>query len=414
MPWFRILSAANAAVLGILISGCSVINQLPVVLFIAFGVNNETEITIENKQRAEQRLKRITNVYTRSNPNVKVQIAIYPTKHLINEIRKRSDVNLGPDLIISNSYQANELLSLGLTTTVPNDQDIRDSIFQDLIPYVSNERGELSAVPTAIFIQLACFNRDTIKTPPKQINELLEISAAGDNVALSGESLQLLWTMGSLGALPAINKVALGETLEKHEYLTINRWMQWLQLASKQQKFKYLRNQSLMRDQLISGELDWITCTSEDIKTLRKGMGSKLGVAPLPNGAKNTAWPTNTLRTLSLGKDSSQRQRKAALELINFIMSPILQRRLMLESQDFLPSNRNIKIPTESSFILNAMITSVSEQSSKNDHYWNSLSRYPMSTFNNLTIILANLVDGLIIPTEATEQLVELLRRDHQ
>jgi hypothetical protein len=106
---------------------------------------------------------------------------------------------------------------------------------------------------------------------------------------------------------------------------------------------------------LISGRLDWIPCYSLTLMTLKSAMGNRLGVSALPSGPGGSPSPLNTLQVLAFGLDSSERQRANSMAFARLIMDPVLQRRVVLQSEEVLSVNRFVQIPVASSGVLAAL-----------------------------------------------------------
>ena len=64
----------------------------------------------------------------------------------------------------------------------------------------------------------------------------------------------------------------------------MTRWLHWLEHASYQQNIRFLNDQRILRQALVAGDLDWITCWSGSLRKLSEIMGEKLALAPLPKG----------------------------------------------------------------------------------------------------------------------------------
>ena len=71
------------------------------------------------------------------------------------------------------------------------------------------------------------------------------------------------------------------------------------------------------------------------------------------------AAPSNTLRVMAFGRNSSRAQREMARALALYVTGPLIQRNLTVESLSFLPVNPNVAIPINSSSALEVMVESM-------------------------------------------------------
>jgi ABC-type sugar transport system, periplasmic component len=160
------------------------------------------------------------------------------------------------------------------------------------------------------------------------------------------------------------------------------------------------------------GEYAWISCSSMDIQTLKKSMGRRLGVSPLPNGRHHVASPINQIRVLALGRDSSARQREASLRFLNYIAQPQVQRDLSLRSFSFLPVNPFVTVPVESSSILRSMVTA-REQAADSQPSLSIISSYGEAS-RSIQTLLVPLIFGVSTPEETADALIKALQQEVQ
>lgn len=84
----------------------------------------------------------------------------------------------------------------------------------------------------------------------------------------------------------------------------------------------FLSNQVVLGEQLIKGQLDWITCWSSQLPKLRGALKEHLGVTILPKGPMGKPSPITRLQVWALGRNSSRRQRSDSLKLLGFMVEP--------------------------------------------------------------------------------------------
>ena len=288
---------------------------------------------------------------------------------------------------------------------------LRSASSPELLHRLRNRQGQLAGQPLMVFPQLACYDRRRLTKPPTSVNGLLRISAAGVPVGLPMEARQLLWTAGTFGAIPGLYDASLGRKPNPQQTAQIRTWLSWMQQASDQQRFNFLPDQTSLREALIKGSVAWMSCSSGELDLLRKTMGTHLGVASLPNGDGHSASPVNRVRVLALGRNSSPLQRQMALALIHFSVGPLVQRSLTLESFSFLPSNPNVRVPVQSSGVLQAMVES-NQQARSSERLASELHQGDPRLQSLQAKVIVPLLFGLVEPSVATERLIAILRRN--
>jgi arabinogalactan oligomer/maltooligosaccharide transport system substrate-binding protein len=176
-------------------------------------IGKDDRISSDTQRDARKRVDLIVSSFQKLYPNVQVQLALYQRSKLISELRRRNAADLGPDLVLTDAQQAKDLLREGLTDPLP--QTERNTVQTDptLIEQVRLNDGRLAGQPLVMFPQIACFNTQVIQKPPETLNELLEVGAAGARVGLPVNMDEVLWTAGSLNALPALAAASRNQAL---------------------------------------------------------------------------------------------------------------------------------------------------------------------------------------------------------
>jgi hypothetical protein len=163
--------------------------------------------------------------------------------------------------------------------------------------------------------QLACFNRSRLPAAPRSTDELLSLSARGVQVGLAIDPVSLHWTCGSLGASEALPTAAASTPLSIAQRQSVVDWMGWLPNASLQQRITFYSTQEQL------------------VQELRQSLGSRLGVAELPDGPRHRAGPVNRLRVWSFGRNSCPRQRLTAEAFAAYSINPPVQRDITVGTQ---------------------------------------------------------------------------------
>ena len=389
--------------------GCTNNGRFPVMLYAAVSISDSASISPAIRTAYTEQIKEIRSGFRRIHPEIDFQISLYPESSFIDELKQRAESDLGPDLVITNTFLAQQLFEEGLTHNQAKDRDNqprRETLEQRSIISASPSRKVASA-PFSIYPQLACFNKDNLNQAPTTITELIELSDSGKRIGLSTKLIQLIWSAGSNGALPAVTAALTHQPLNPQQKSKLTDWLAWLQQANTSEGVHFLSNHSELRKALSVGDLDWISCNSSSITPLIQAMGDRLGLAALPNGTPYSASPINRQRVLALGNDSSAQQRTAALRFATYVKSPIVQQNLSRQSADFLPANPYVKQPQRNASAFEAM-SQANEQSIASQPSIRQFHPYSEAT-QQLNILLPNLIFGQASAQETTTQLLEKL-----
>lgn len=345
------------ALLGCLgLTGCSGRAEFPNVLYLALGTNSDQTIDADLLEQTQARLSLLERGYRRIHPASRFQFGLYPENLISLALSRRNRAGLGPDLIFVNGDTAERMLASGLVAPFPATAEQLKMFDPDDLDQLRNSQGELAGLPVVIQTQVACFNRKRLPDPPSTVTELLAASAAGHPVGLTVELYDLFWTAGSLRALNGISQAVAGRQPSPVEVRQIETWLAWLQNASSQQRVTFYSDQKSALTEFLAGRIDWIPCNSVSLPRLRKQLGSSLGVGALPAGPDGSPpSPMKRIRVFALGTSSSATGRARAIAFTRFTANPLMQRALTVGSQTVLPANRFVKVPVQSSRVLEAM-----------------------------------------------------------
>lgn len=392
------------------LAGCSGGLRPPTVLFLALGTNREQRVDSDLRTGFQQRLQLLGRGFQRIYPDTTIQAGIYPAEHLISAISRRNRAGLEPDLLLVNGDTALTLLSQGLVVPFPAGPELRQTVDPALLARVRNTRGQLAGIPVLVQPQLSCFNRRQVSQPPRNLNELLQLSAEGQAVGLPLDPVNLIWTAGSIGALPAVEKSLRRQPLNPGDQQAIERWMAWLREASGQRLVSFFASQQETVEEFEAGRLAWIPCNTVELPQLEHRLGKALGVEPLPEGPEGQqAAAVNRVRVLALGRHSSPQGRRRALDYVRYIVNPLTQRTMTTGTMIALPANRFITLPVQSSQRLRAMQAAM-EQARQT----NALVALIHSDDSRVALVqglLTRVVFGDTSPASASHALVRILER---
>lgn len=398
-----------AGLAGLALSGCSSGASLPTpsVVYLAIGANADQTVDTNLREDYQGRLALMQAGFQQLHPGTTFQLGIYPDRQMQAAIQRRSHAGLAPDLLIISGDLALQLLEAGLVDPFPADAALQNQFDPDVLNRLRSPDGRLAGLPLLVQTQLACFDRRRLPEAPRTLAELLEVSAAGQAIGLAVDPVNLLWSAGSLGAIPALEQLARRRPLSPEQEQSLEQWLAWLQNASDQQRVTFFGSQQTTDAEFMAGRLAWIPCRSTMLPQMRRRLGEALAVAPLPDGPDHRASPVNRLRVMALGRNSSGAGRQRAVAFSRFGANPLTQRALTLGSQTVLPANRFVAVPVQSSQVLRSMQEAADQGLQANDLI--ALLHSDRNRPARLRNLLIQLVYGELSARAARQKLVQIL-----
>jgi len=272
-------------------------------------------------------------------PGLRIQPSLYSATSVQAELQRQTNSGLGPDLVISDAQTIQALFAARLLDPVPLTPEQRQAIPAELLTRVSTSNGTITGLPVSQYIQLACYDKRKLKSAPKTLRELAQQSSKGNIFGLTQNFENLYWSVGSYGAGKALISSLRGETPTTQDVNQLVQWLTWLRAASFQQNVLFMNDQATLRQQLIKGNLHWISCWSTQLPQLREALKDNLGVGLLPAGPAGKATPVSRLQVWGLGRNSSHQQRLKSEELMQFIVLPWAQKTWALRYRTSYPVN---------------------------------------------------------------------------
>jgi len=379
------------------------------VLYVYVAVRDNTSDLSVNRRTFYQTFKAIEQQFRQVNPRTHFVVQLYRESTLLKEVSHHNASGLGPDLLLVSNRTALQLAQAGLTRSPHLTPELRQVMDPATLSRASlNHPNRLASLPVAQKAQVACYNRERLQQVPTTVQELLAISASGNSVGLALDPADIFWSAGALGAIEALQQAMERRPVSPAQQQDLVRWTRWLQDANTQQRVTFYGNQEALLEGLASGQLDWISCQSTDLLRLQPRLGSKLGVAPLPDGPNGLASPVNELMVMALGVNSSATQRKAAEAFAHFALNPLVQRNITVSLKEVLPVNRFVTVPAESSMVLKAMLRA--QEQSRGAEKVVSMIRLNDNRMHKTQALITRLVFGESTPEVAAQDLIRTLQ----
>ena len=337
------VQALGAALLtSLLLTSCDGdrMQKIPVVLKVAKTIPNDSNAEYDDYSRMRAVLNDLVKQLRDVDDSFQIQVSLYGRRNFLDEIQRQTRSGFGPDLIVTDSETTHSLYNKGLISPIKLKPEEFTNIPNYLFNLVKASDGNYVGQPVSQYVQIACYNKEKITTPPSTLKQL-EQQSEDLTFGMALQLKDLYWSTEAFNAEKAIERAMQGRTPSKEETQKVTNWLTWLKSASYQQNIRFFNDQSSLRKALINGELDWISCWSTNLPELRESMKDKLGVGGLPKGPSKDLRATTRLSVWSLGKNSSRMQREKTLVFIDFITKPWAQKTYSLRNRQSFPVDKN-------------------------------------------------------------------------
>jgi ABC-type glycerol-3-phosphate transport system substrate-binding protein len=367
-------------------------------------------VEVISRQKLSRLWAPLINAYRELEPNVQLELEIFPEAGIFEELRRRNSHGLGPDLLIVNANLAMELRQRDLIRPIPLTPSVAEAIEPTALAKVKVPGG-LAALPLVWSPQLSCYNRSRIAQPPTTVSDLLSLAAGGRRIGITMDPAGLWWSAGALGAEKSLaTLLSPGKRMSSSEHQSLLDWMQWLQQTAMHPQVNLYNNDLELTEALQRGQLDWIPCSSLSLKSLGDAMGTKLGVAVLPGGPGGGPSPNSRMRVFAFGPNSSAHQFRAAMALAELSLNPLMQRYMSISDPQALPVNRHAPPPVANSALLQTLVAAQRQFQQDAPLQRLSLSLSKQQQIRQVfSHELTPMMVGEISPAAATENLIEKL-----
>ena len=238
---------------------------------------------------AFQFVKKLATAYTAKYPNITFDVLNKETEVLRQDFLAASLANSAPDLLWTVNDHAGPFSVAGVIQPVDS--------FVDLKLYVPSVvmGGKTWGVPISSGNHLMLiYNKDLVKTPPKTTDELISMGktlTTGGRYAIVWNQTEPFWMVPWLGGFDGSVFAADGRTPTLNTKAMIDTLQFMYDLKAKYniapKEADYATADTLFKEgkaaMLING--DW------SLGDYKKALGSKLGIAPLPQVVSTGKWP---------------------------------------------------------------------------------------------------------------------------
>ncbi len=345
----------------------------------------------------------ILDKYTQLHPKVTIVSEYVPAAQISEQFIQQAESGLGPDLMISISYELPLLIEAGILQQL-NDYNLDLSIYLPVAIEDISYQNKFYGLPFTLITQVLCYNTKKVTQPPTTLSGLIEEAQAGRGVGLTSNFFATFWGVQIFG----------GKQFDAQGRMILDRggfaeWLEWLKQAQNEPDLILSEDQSSLRKAFVEEKLAYYVCQSNEIDNLKAALGEgKLGVALLPGEADRPAGPILEGRALVFNRASSPAGMKLALDLAQFLTNVEQQTRIVLETEAVISVNNQVRIDQRLSPIT-AVLLAQSKTSVADPLDYHLLAEKTYRKYGNL--FYKRVLEGEMEASEAAAELSQKTNR---
>jgi len=195
-----------SGLLGACVSGVE--KPIPLQVYVETGEGGRWRKQSDNIKEIRQALGQITEMLRLARNDVELIFSFVEGSRFVDEVRYRTGLGLGPNLMLARMRATRGLVEAGLTLPVQLDDAAPTDIGEELCSGLSRD-DELEMLPFVVFPQVACINKQMLDTPLTTKRALLEAAAEDARFGLPYPFRNLVWSINGL-RLEALIRDGLG------------------------------------------------------------------------------------------------------------------------------------------------------------------------------------------------------------
>ena len=340
-------------------------------------------------------LQQIISDFRAQCPGAQIEAEYVASEALAKRYRKAVDEGNGPDLLLGPHNLIGPFSEDGLIQPISNlvDPTLLEGYLPKTIEAVEHN-DRLYGLPLAMDVMALYYNADIVSRPISTLEELWKEADPEHTVALNSSFTGAYWGVSAFG----------GELVTADGQITDDqdgfiRWLAWLRAAQDKEGMLLTTNSEQIQQAFANGEAAYLIAGSGALAPLRKRLGNRVRVIPLPAGPEGAAGPLLHVTTFMFNATSEVERIDLAVAFASFATSDINQTLLRQELQS-IPTNKVTAETTDDSAIL-TFITQATETAIVLPH------TYDLVTLEIGDAIYARMFRDELDPTNAVHRLVE-------
>ncbi len=181
------------------LTGCSSQFEPSVVVKIVRTVNTNETISSQDYERLRELTDSVLQHVQGVDESIRPQLSLSSQRNFIDEIEDQTRSGFGPDLLITDSETALELYRKKLIDPITLTSEERADTPTHLLELATARDGQLVGRPVNQFIQLACYNKSKLPSPPTTL-KAMEESSSDNTFGMALQLKDLFWSAESFDA----------------------------------------------------------------------------------------------------------------------------------------------------------------------------------------------------------------------
>ena len=177
--------------------------NLPVVLRVARTVPSDSGAEYDDYSRMRDTLKALSKQLQGVDDSINVQVSLYGRRNFVDEIERQTSSGFGPDLIITDSETSLQLYNRKLIQPIEIKPEELNNIPNYLFNLAKAKDGKYVGQPVSQYVQVACYNKETVRNPPATL-QALHKSSEDHSFGLALQLKDLYWSAEAFNAEKAI------------------------------------------------------------------------------------------------------------------------------------------------------------------------------------------------------------------
>lgn len=313
------------------------------------GVTQTEALTQTNPITEEMTvMEQIVADFANHCPNVEVRMEQVAVEELPSRLQAAQADKLAPDLFIAPHDLIQPLAEGRLIRPITG--LVGDALLASYLPKTVaavEHDEEIYGLPQSMDVMALYYNTALVSNPVSTLDELLNAATPEALVVLDATFYGAFWGVPAFGAKLFDSEGQL--TLQEDGFL---EWLTWLQSARDNPGVVLSDDQDQMLRLFAEGKAAYLVAGPNALPPLRRALGAKVRVIPLPVGPSGKAGPFLRVHSFLFSASVNEAQTELALAFAGFVSSAVNQTLLQKEAS-LIPTNRQAAETVDDSAIKN-------------------------------------------------------------
>ena len=303
--------------------------------------------------RSAQTLDLLARRYEQSRPDVRIVLESHAASSFVHDYSTSVADGSAPQMVLVLSRYVNDLAARG--QILPLEERFSEDMLKNILPAALDTvrvGGQLHAIPVTYDSLVLFYDRRTIPTAPRSVEQLLATSNTGTEADAATPHPALAYYLSAATALPylqafdgAIFDQGGRTILDGDTYDGTVRWLEWLQSMRSDARAMATDDfgavDGMIQANRVGAVIDW----SHRLGAYQQLWGQDaVGIAALPRIDDTEAVPSIVLSdAFGINPITTTQQRAAASDFLRFMLSPEAQVLLWSRGEE-IPVNQGANV----------------------------------------------------------------------